>query len=64
MKKNAQKRARKFASEFVIVILLLAFCSIVVIVGAKDLYDTVRYCVMAIVIAYIGYRGMSRTNPK
>lgn len=45
-------------------ILLLGLCVLIILLGVKDLYDVVRYSVGALVVGYLGLRGLSGTNGK
>lgn len=48
--------------EILIILLIFTFCFLVVIRGAEPLYDVVRDCIIAILIVYVGWRGLSRRN--
>jgi heme O synthase-like polyprenyltransferase len=61
--KNRKKQITNLSNrELIIILLLFTFCFLVIILGIETLYDLVRNCIIAILIVYFGWRGMSRGN--
>lgn len=63
MKNKPQKQPQFSTREILIILLLFTFCFLVVILGVESLYDVVRNCIIAILVLYLGWKGMSRENP-
>jgi hypothetical protein len=59
--KNKQKQNRSIR-ELPIIILLFTFCFLVIILRLENLYDLVRNCIIAILVVYLGWQGLSRRN--
>jgi heme O synthase-like polyprenyltransferase len=57
-----KQRPQSSTREIVIILLLFTFCFLVVILGVESLYDVVRNCIIAILVLYLGWKGMSRGN--
>lgn len=59
METRAKRRPPSRHESLTIVLLLFAFCFLVIITGTTDLYDLVRDCIIAILVVYLGWRHVS-----
>jgi membrane protein implicated in regulation of membrane protease activity len=62
MGKNRRQRRQSPIVELVIVTLLFVFCILVMWWRIDPLYDLVRTCITAILVAYLGWRVLSKPN--
>jgi len=63
MKNKPKQQPQSPTREILIILLLFTFCFLVVILGVESLYDIVRNCIIAILVLYLGWKGMSRKKP-
>ncbi len=59
---SKRNRTSKPLDVLGVVIALFLLCVLIVVLRIEDLYDVVRYAIIAIVAAYLGWRGGSRTR--
>ena len=52
------------SGALIIAILLVGLCVLIMLLGIKELYDVVRYAVTALVVGYLGLRGLSGSDRK
>lgn len=48
--------------EAFIILLLFAFCTLIVLLGNEDLYDLVRNCITGVLVMYLGWKSVSRST--
>ena len=62
MKAKGGRITGKRLDALIVVALLVGVCATIVMLRIQDLYDVVRYTVAAILLAYLGWAGISRID--